>query len=302
MSPQPALSWKSRLKAWWEGYDLSALQRQMALRRAQTSRLAANDSIANDKWQLDPIEVVERLWGYGFHTPGGDDHIPTLIKPLALDSTMSVLEVGAGLGGVARLMATQSGAWVTGLEADPQLAAAGMHRSIEKGMEKQAAIHVFDPERVTIDKRYDVVFSKEALFRIKRKNELLEAAVAALKPNGQLLFTDYVLAHSASTGAEITAWRQGEPVGPHPWTVSQYVERLKRMKLDIRISEDISDRHRTMILQAWNRMLAELPKGRLPRESQLDLVDEAELWLRRVAALDGGDLRVYRFHALKAEG
>jgi SAM-dependent methyltransferase len=303
MTAQAAPTWKSRLKAWWEGYDLSGLRAGAPPGETAGSRaVAAAAGDDQEAWQADPIEIVERLWGHGFDTPGGDEHIPTLIKPLALNSTMSVLELGAGLGGAARLMAIQSGAWVTGLEGDPQLAAAGMHRSIEKGLEKQASIQVFDPERVMIDKRYDVVFAKEAFFTVKRKNELLEAAVAALKPNGQLLFTDYVLAHSASTGADIETWRSGEREMPHPWTVSQYVERLKRLKLDIRISEDISERQRVMILDAWNRMLKELPRGRLPRETQLALVDEAELWLRRVSAMEGGDLRVYRFHALKLEG
>lgn len=302
MTVEATISWKMRLKAWWEGYDLSGLgsaARAAVPGGAANGRGAAGEAGAAQAWTADPVEIVERLWGRGFHTPGGEDHIPTLIKPLALDSTMSVLEVGAGLGGAARLMAAQTGAWITGLEADPALAAAGMHRSIEKGLEKQAAIQVFDPERVAIDKRYDVVFAKESFFTIKRKNELLEAVVEAIKPGGQLLFTDYVLAHSATTGADVDSWRQGEPMSVHPWTVGQYVERLKRLKLDIRISEDLSERQRVMILEAWNRMLKDLPKGRLAPESRAALLDEAELWLRRVAAIEGGDLRVYRFHALK---
>lgn len=306
MTIQATSTWKTRLKAWWEGYDLSGLGgvslTGTAGGAAGWKGGAASAEDEAEAWTADPVEIVERLWGRGFHTPGGEDHIPALIKPLALDSTMSVLEIGAGLGGAARLMATHAGAWVTGLEEDPALAAAGMHRSIERGMEKQAAIQVFDPERVAIDKRYDSVFAKESFFTIKRKNELLEAVTAAIKPGGQLLFTDYVLAHSSTTGADVESWRRGEPMSVHPWTVSQYVERLKRLKFDIRISEDLSDRQRTMILDAWNRMLKELPKGRLSNETRGALLDEAELWLRRVAAIEGGDLRVYRFHALKSGG
>jgi hypothetical protein len=40
----------------------------------------------------------------------------------------------------------------------------------------------------------------------------------------------------------------------------------------------------------------------LPKQHLLAIVDEAERWVRTIAALDGGALRAYRFYALAGSG
>ena len=42
---------------------------------------------------------MERMFGEGFTGPGGADLIRDLVKPLGLDSSMTVLDIGSGLGG-----------------------------------------------------------------------------------------------------------------------------------------------------------------------------------------------------------
>ncbi|MEQ8967461.1 MAG: class I SAM-dependent methyltransferase [Azospirillaceae bacterium] len=308
---QPPFTFRDRLKAWWEGIELPRAGRAGAGGQGQgagaagnaagDARAARRAAVAEREdrgWKPDRIELLERLWGQGYHGPGLRDQIPTLVRPLALDETMSVLEVGAGLGGAARFMAESYGSWVTGLESDPELATEGMRASAAAGLEKRAAIKLFDPEQAVVDQRYDAIFAKEAFFTVARKNELIEALAGGLKPRGQFLFTDYVLSHSASSGAVLDAWYGGEPSPPHPWTVTQVVERLKRMGLDLRVSEDISPLHRRQILAAWEGLLAGLPPDGIARAARPLLLEQVELWMRRVAAIDSGDLRVYRFLAL----
>ena len=75
---------------------------------------------------------------------------------------------------------------------------------------------------------------------------------------------------------------------------------LARSQLEVRISEDITDMHQALILQGWRDLTQALAPGTVAPETVPHLVNEAELWARRGAVLRTGDLRVYRFYALKA--
>ncbi|WP_119679278.1 SAM-dependent methyltransferase [Indioceanicola profundi] len=311
-APQAALSLKDRFIAWWEGYDLSAILSRR-LRDSDFgsvmdgSSAAAHGAVGNGRhlnrhnkplWTASRIQVAEKIWGHGFATPGGTDHIPTLVKPLGLNPAMSVLDIGAGLGGSSRAMATQYGAWVTGLEYNPVLAEAGMFRSHKAGLARQAPISQFDPEHFTFNKRVDAIFSKEALYTVHNKDGLIDAIEACLKPKGQLLFTDYVIDNSRQRGRDFDGWAAHEPVEPHPWSVEQYSAALQQRNLDIRIAEDISDAQVTMIVTAIQQLVKHLETVAMDRETKLAVVEEVELWARRVAALSSG-LRCYRFYAMK---
>ena len=286
--------WRMRFRAWWSGYELP--QKRVSSR--QRNRRKEDDYVDSLFWSADRIDLVERVWGPGFHSPGGEEHLANLIKPLGLDESMSVLDLGSGLGGAARLMAQSSGAWVTGLEADQVLAHAGMERSTKVGLEKRAPVTVYDPENLTLDKNFDCIFSKEAFFTVKDKDALFEAIAAHTKPGGQLLFTDYVLRHSASLSRATEVWREAEEHRPYPWTVSQIQDRLKTLHFDIRIAEDITDSYIHQILHAWGDLSEHLPEKKADAETAGALLEEGEIWMRRVAALHTGDVRIYRFFCL----
>ncbi|HYD99570.1 MAG TPA: class I SAM-dependent methyltransferase [Alphaproteobacteria bacterium] len=319
--------WRVRLRAWWEGYDVGPLLERGhdeggvhsgdpdhreadhgggygggGAVQAHGQQEAGGGATAAPKkplWSAGRIEVVERIWGKGFSTPGGDEHIPYLIKPFGLTSAMSVLDLAAGLGGAARFMAKTSGAWVTGFEGDRLLAKAAQERSLTAGLEKKATVSPYDPENFELKQRFDCVFAKEGFFAVASKDRLLDVIHGALKPRGQLCFTDYVLADSANPSHPgLTQWAEHEPAPPHPWSVRDYVRGLEGRGFDLRTSEDITDQHRKMVLDAWAGFAEVLRDHKPSKGTLLELVSEAELWARRVIALQSG-LRVYRFYALK---
>ncbi|MEA1676843.1 methyltransferase domain-containing protein [Nitrospirillum sp. BR 11163] len=311
----PQATLKDRFVAWWEGYDLAALlSRRPRADEEQSAGGALGGSArqspqsATDRrtlnrsgkplWTATRVQVAEKIWGDGYATPGGNEHIPTLVKPLGLNPAMSVLDLAAGLGGSTRSMASQFGAWVTGLESNPVLAEAGMFRSHKAGMARQAPIQPFDPETFSWPKRVDAVFAKEGFYTVRNKDGLLDAVEAALKPRGHFLFTDYVLDKAKASGPIFKGWLDHEPVEPHPWTVDQYAQGLQQRNLDIRITEDLSDLHRSLILTAIQGLVAHLEQHSMDHETKIAVVEEVELWARRVAVLDAG-IRLYRFYVLK---
>lgn len=308
---EASLTFRQRFIAWWEGYDLSGMRRRArddAAAGAGTAtgpdgKPAAAGGRARNRsgkplWTATRIQVAEKIWGEGFSTPGGLEHISTLIKPLGLNPAMSVLDIGAGLGGSTRTMAQQYGAWVTGLEHDTLLAEHAKERSQKAGLARQAAVELFDPEGFSWTKRVDAVFSKETFFTVHNKDGLIDTLELALKPRGQLLFTDYVQDRVTPRGRDYDAWMKHEPVEPQPWTVDQYVGALQQRNLDIRITEDISDMHRGLVLTAIQTLVRHLEGVSMDHDTKLAVVDEVEMWARRLAALAGG-LRCYRFYAMK---
>lgn len=319
MAPQPAriplpsvmtaqaaakisMPWKTRLRAWWEGRDLSALPDHLPGESEPEGEEIAPESVLAsrfDLWSATRIEIVEMVWGTGFHLPGGDDKIPVMIKPLGLNESMSVLELGAGLGGITRHMAKATGAWISGLESDKLLTVEGMKRSKAAGMERRAPIHHYDPEHPAFTKRFDAIVAKEHFFTVKEKEGLLVAMQTAMKPRGQILFTDYVVANDDKPSPALSGWIDKEPVRPSLWSFQRYQKILADLGYDVRICEDLSATTCALIQQSWAGMKDKIPKEkRADPETQEVLIREAEHWMRRVAALQTGELRLYRYHAI----
>ncbi|MDR3515913.1 MAG: methyltransferase domain-containing protein [Azospirillaceae bacterium] len=312
-APEHAPQWKRRFIAWWEGYELAGGDESGADgadgSRGSGSR-GAPPAVVNDKpkagisrfgkplWSANRIQVAEKIWGEGFVTPGSQDYIPNLLKPLGLNPAMSVLDLSAGLGGVVRIMATRYGVWTTGFEASQFLAEQGMARSVKHGQAKQAPISHYDPENFVAPKRFDAIFAKEFLFSVRNIEAMTDAIEAGLKSRGQLLFTDYVIEREGSRGKALQAWYDHEPLAPHPRTLHQITESLQQRNLDLRITEDITEVHRTTILTGIQALSDHLSSHHTDKETKVAVLEEVELWARRVAALQDG-LRVYRIFALK---
>ena len=87
-----------------------------------------------------------------------------MVQIFGLDPAMSVLDLGAGLGGAVRTMCEKlalDGVWVTGFEVDEILVEAGMGLSVKYGMGEKAPVHAFDPATFAHKQAsVDCVFSK----------------------------------------------------------------------------------------------------------------------------------------------
>jgi SAM-dependent methyltransferase len=286
-----------RLKAWWEGHELEVRTKA----RPGTGKQAAPEQEPDfERWSEPHIEFLQSVWGEGFVTPGGETHLLKLVKPFGLNPAMSVLDIGAGLGGAARVMAKTFGVWVSGLERQAALAKLGQGLSVKAGLEKKAPIAHFDPE--TFDgnaKSYDCIFAKESFFAFKQKDRLMKTIEKLLKDTGHVLFTDFMLAEPGLNTPAIETWKANEPEPPAPWAMEQYVEALTDCRLDVRISEDITADFQRAVTEGWAARLGNLGGGEVDKRLAPLLVEEVELWTRRIKALESGDLRVCRIYAIR---
>ncbi len=299
-SPKTKITLLARLKAWWDGYELAVVPRGSA---------GALDGPGHDvraeqhTWDSPRVQLVQDVWGEGFSSPGDSEYLIEMLKPFALTPAMSVMELGAGLGGASRVMAEHFGVWVTAFEADRTFADAGLELSTMAGLAKKAPVAAFDPENFEFkEMSCDCIYSKELLFTVKKKKELLGVIGDALKDRGQFLFTDFVKAEEAGNSEVLAAWVDSEPIEPSLWSVKDYDIELSRQKIEIRITEDITDSYREIVTKGWASYLASAVQGGVSDEMAETVVTEAELWARRVKAFESGDLRVCRIYGLKKQG
>lgn len=308
-SAAPSNSIRERLHAWWHGEALRAPMFSAADHAPAddldhpdgAEDVPASTTLRTDRlraWSPNRIDVCAKLWGQGFISPGGAEYILQLAKPLALNPSMSVADLGAGLGGAGRTIAEEFGAWVTGYESAAALVERGSQLSEMAGFAKKASIRHFDPEVSVLNRRYDCFFSKESIYTVSDKKRLFKNIMESLKPNGQIVFTDYVIQNTGDESEAFRDWKRLEPTRPHPWRAEDLVSLLENLDLDVRIQEDISEKFLSLVVRGWNGLAKTLVPGGGDRAFLESLIDEAELWVRRHAALTSESLRVYRFYAV----
>jgi cyclopropane fatty-acyl-phospholipid synthase-like methyltransferase len=303
--------WKTRLYAWWEGYELPEAVPERAAPRVSLARAEGAAAPRGGPEQgsallLPQVQVMRKLWGGDFVSPGDEEHVLDLVKPLGLNPKMSLLDFGAGIGGPARAMSKEFGVWITGLESSQDFVRAGGELSTAAGMGKRVTISAVDAKKPVLpERRFDCIFAKESLGQVPEKQKLFADMVKSLKPGGHVLFTDYVLT-KAIGDAEASAWLDwcGRELGiPHPWRSYQLLDAMNDAGLDIRINEDITERYMSLVLgrwQLWEEFVKAFDGGSPSAQERMTmLLGKAQLWTQRIAALRSGELRVFRFHAMK---
>jgi cyclopropane fatty-acyl-phospholipid synthase-like methyltransferase len=248
---------------------------------------------------LDRMTVAQWLWGAGFTMPGGAEFVLELVKPFGLTPAMSMLDLSAGLGGPARAIAEAFGTYVTGLERSPERARQAMELSVKANLAKRAPVTVYDPETVELRPNgFDCILGRGATYTVVEKERLLRVLFQSLKQRGQLLLNEFTIDNGAGGREELEAWAARESYPPHLWTIEQYTACLSGLGFDVRVVEDITKLYKSLILAGWSRMIDEIDLKAMSRQHKLTIIDEAELWMKRLAALQSGSLRVYRIYAL----
>ncbi len=314
MTEKGKIPFRTRLKVWWEGYDLNDVKRRLKEREEARARAdaaaapspprSADPVLPVEPWDSRRIEIAQFIWGEGYCGPGGPEHVIAMSKLLSLSPEMSAMVIGAGLGGPSRVLAQEFGVWITGFEESAALAQAGMELSVRTGLAKKAEIRHYNPKAPEFDRNFDRAFAKEALFTIEHKSHLLRHVHKKLKDEGLFLMTDYFLSReSVVNHPDYLEWKTKEPERPHPVPAGEMLEILKAEGFSIRVNEDMTPQYVSMISRAWaeaDRVIAELMRqGEEGKQLVQVLLREAELWNLRSRLLKANILQVHRILAAK---
>jgi SAM-dependent methyltransferase len=302
-------AFKAKLRAWWHGTDVEEPEPANAEPAPPVSEAPTEEAPAEIQapdaaaWSEVRVKAAEIVVGDDCRSPIGPDKAVEALRPLGLTSAKAVLDVSAGLGNAARAISAKYGCWVSGLESSAVLAAQAMTRSFEAGLANKVPIVHVDMENLQKpEKTFDCIYGREAFYTVHNKTPLLELLAGALKPNGEMVFTDYVLRSPNLRSAAVEEWLGGEPTTPHPWSSEEMIAQLRALRLDLRVTEDYTKQYRDLVVRRLELLVTKNELVASDPAQAEQLLHEVELWGRRIKALDSGDVQIYRFYGRKIGG
>jgi SAM-dependent methyltransferase len=250
-------------------------------------------------WAAARLALTNSLWGAGFIFPGGEIETLRLTRPLGLSAAASLLIVGVGGGGPASAVTRNLGAWVTGMDTDPSLLAAARSMISRTQLTKKVTIKAWDPANPVFEpKSHHHCLALES-FHGARPEPILDGLARALKPGGQMVLTELAAPEPLDRAdPTVRRWAELERRDPvHILAPVAVTRMLGRVGLDVRVAEDMSQRHLEHAMLGWRVVLRELDR-KPSRQEAVQLVREAELWLLRRRLIRDGHLRMMRWHAI----
>jgi hypothetical protein len=257
---------------------------------------------APTRWPEERVMAVESLWGAGYASPGGDTETLRLTKPLGLNNNSTLLLLGGGLGGPALTITKNFKSWVSSFEADPVLAAAAEARRPAGDRGGRVTIASWERERPSFKARSaNHALALEAM-RGAPPLPIIQSLAGALRPQAQIVMTELVAEKPAPAGdREFGAWCRLEDRLPSLPRLSEISSALEGQKFDVRVVEDISERHVSQTLEGWRAAVKSMEAGVRPAAAAAAaFVNEAELWLLRLRLMRRLDLKLIRWHALSS--
>ncbi len=250
------------MKAWWEGYDIDDIKARLGEGHEEPYIESVNSTVEQEPqpdapesliWDDKRLEITQLIWGDGYCGPGGAEYVASMSKLLGMTSKMIVAVIGAGVGGLSRVLAEEFGSWITGYEESKVLAKRGMELSVLAGLEGKAPINHYSPnDDDAFERTFDRAYSKEALYTVEDKPRFLKNIYSNFKDSGLFLINDYTLSSAdALANTDVQKWLRQEPVQPYPVPCNV----LEKMLLDcgylLRVNEDITDTYVDMIARSW---------------------------------------------------
>lgn len=114
-----------------------------------------------------------------------------MASKLDLKPGTRVIDIGAGYGGAARYLASETGAHVTCLNLSEKENERNRRLTAEQGLEdKIEVVHGLFEDIPFPDNSFDVVWSQEAILHSGDRTRVLKEVSRVLKPGGDFIFTD----------------------------------------------------------------------------------------------------------------
>lgn len=153
------------------------------------------------------IAFLERLWGEGYLSPGGEDEVRRVLDGLDL-AGRTVIDIGCGSGGIAVALARDfDAARVIGIDVEGPVCAAARRRAGAAGVADRVEIRQVSPGPMPLpDGSADVVFSKDAIVHIPDKHALARDIFRVLKPGGWFAASDWLISHDDEPSPEMKTY------------------------------------------------------------------------------------------------
>jgi len=171
---------------------------------------AVNNALAKRGKATGPL-TVEDLTSLGhldqYHYEGTEAN-DEVIEILGLDANVSVLDIGAGIGGPARYLSMKSGCSVVGVELQKDLTDAASDLTARVGLADKVRfvtgdfVERYEAKDAALQAKFDHMVSLLVILHIPNRPELLRQSFDSLKPGGTFLIEDFALVGDEFTARE----------------------------------------------------------------------------------------------------
>ena len=298
--------WAGCFKAWWDGYDMPERM------TAYTSGVFVDDfdSIQGiiSAFTGDPRFIAcERLWGMGRLRAGDAEVDAALATALGVEAGHKLAVFGMGLGGAVNAIASVSEAWISVFEWRENFRDAGRDRLIRGGYANRVAVNPLDPKKPKLSAgKFDAALCLEELSFVDDKAHWLQMVHTSLRDNGIFMAIDYVVDPKFDLSKGRKMFSSADPA-PQFWTEDQWDTGLNAAGFDVLRREDMTGLVIKSVRNGFSKLdgtLDNLGKAyekcpELVGPVLTETVKEAACAKALVAALESGQVKVYRFLAMK---
>ncbi|MBL1418978.1 MAG: methyltransferase domain-containing protein [Alphaproteobacteria bacterium] len=288
-----------RVASWWVSDDGDRLADINAANYDKDRDIHVDmDKFALEEWTDQRVQIIEILWGTGTRLPGDDQLNRELFNQVSLNSKSRILDIAVGLGNCARMLAKNNYAHVDVVEAYPNLLPHLIRVTEAEKLEPFISILKGDLGKVKlVNQKYDLIYGREALFKVEDKQVVIEKCVNALKQTGNFIFTDFVLEKDAASYKIFKNWSAREKAIVYPTSLTHYKKIIAELDLKLHPIVDYSESYIHHVNTGWLRLKKYLETHEFDDDFVDVMAQEADLWLSRVRALRSGKLKLIKFHA-----
>ena len=249
------------------------------------------------------IRFLERLWGDGYLSPGGEAEVRRVLKGLDL-AGLTVVDIGCGSGGITVALARDFGAArVIGLDVERPVCERARQRAAEARLSKRVEIRQVAPGPMPLpDGSVDVVFSKDSIVHIADKEALARDVFRVLKPGGTFAASDWLIGHDGTPSPDMIAYLRAEDLDFGKASPARYTAALEAAGF-----HDICLTNRN----PWYREVARHELARLegPERAEFeallspeDVLRQIHTWKAMIVVLDTGEHCPHHLRARKPAG
>ena len=247
------------------------------------------------------IAMLEIIWGTGFMAPGGEGNIANLVEGLDVRDRR-ILDIGCGIGGPAFVLAEKYGAYVVGIDIEPELIERAQLRAKELKLDSRCEFLLVEPGPMTFpDESFDVVSSSGVIMQIEDKQQVFAEALRVLKPGGALTSYDW-MKPEGEFSEEMLYWFKMERLTYGMKTFAEYETLLRDAGFtEIQLS-DRSDWYRRKVKDEYEKIRTQLYPLMLQRLGKEEADHFVENWRAMKVVCEKGDVFQGYYRARKTAG